>query len=135
MSNPCERRPMMEHVPAGNVEFRIETRESGEDGGPSIQVRTADGGEDVQLLRFDCFRTRPHYHYAPGLSGPEYDMDPTLLGDSLEWAISQIRANLGAMVDRAGYPTVATGLDRSAIAAGLAQVEAYFARSKASATP
>ena len=121
----------MEHIPAGNVEFLVQTRESGEDGGPSIRVVTTEGGEEVQLLRFDCFRVRPHYHYAPGGMNASYDIDPTVVSDSLGWVISQLRANLTAMVDRAGYPTVAEGLDQSAVVAGLAQVEAYFG-SKAS---
>ena len=125
----------MEYIPAGNVEFRVETRETREDGGPSIQVRTTEGGEAVQLLRFDCFRKRPHYHYAPGGLNAEYDIDPTVVSDSLGWAISQLRANLRAMIDRAGYPTVAESLDQSAVMAGLAQVEAHFLGSKASSMP
>ena len=125
----------MEHIPAGNVEFQVETRETREDGGPSIQVRTTHGGEEVQLLRFDCFRKRPHYHYAPGGLNAGYDIDPTVVSDSLGWVISQLRANLRAMVDRAGYPAVAEGLDQSAVMAGLAQVEAHFFGSKVSATP
>ena len=127
----------MESIPAGNVEFRVETREGRDDGGPSIRVQTTDGGEDVQLLRFDCFRTRPHYHYAPDnkSSRSEYNIDPTVVSDSLGWAISQLRTNLGAMVDRAGYPSVAQKLDQSAVTAGLTKVEAHFLGAKASATP
>ena len=116
----------MEHIPAGNVEFLVETRESREDGGPSIRVVTTEGGEEVQLLRFDCFRVRPHYHYAPGGMNSSYDIDPTVVSDSLGWVIAQLRANLRAMVDRAGFPTVAGGLDQSAIVAGLARVQAHF---------
>ncbi len=125
----------MEHIPAGNVEFGVETREGGNDGGPSIQVTTSEGGQEVQLLRFDCFRKRPHYHYAPGGLNAQYDIDPTMVSDSLGWVISQLRANLKAMVDRAGYPTVAERLDQSAVESGLARVEAHFLGSKAPAKP
>ncbi len=125
----------MESIPAGNVEFRVETREGRDDGGPSIRVQTTEGGEEIQLLRFDCFRIRPHYHYAPGGSNAGYDIDPTLVGDSLGWVISQLRTNLKDMVDRAGYPAVAERLDQSAVTAALEQVEAHFLGSKASATP
>ena len=118
----------MKRIPAGNVEFWVETRETTEDGGPSIQVRTLKDGGEVQLLRFDCFRKRPHYHYAPGGLNSQYDVDPTIVSDSLGWAIAQLRANLRPMVDRAGYPAVAESLDGPAVASGLAQVEAHFSR-------
>ena len=123
----------MEHISAGNVAFWVETREGGNDGGPSIQVRTSQYGEDVQLLRFDCFRKRPHYHYAPGGVNAGYDIDPTMVNDSLGWVISQLRSNLSAMVDRAGYPAVAERLEQPAVDSGLAAVEAHFLASKASA--
>ena len=116
----------MERISAGNVEFWVETRETGGDGGPSIQVRTSQDGADVQLLRFDCFRTKPHYHYAPGAMNASYDIDPTVVSDSLGWAIGQLRANLGPMIERAGYPAVAERLDAPAVAGGLAEVEAHF---------
>ena len=33
------------------------------DGGHTLTVWNPDGdGEDTELLRFDCFRERPHYH-------------------------------------------------------------------------
>ena len=122
----------MERIPAGNVEFLVETRrgQGGADGGPSIHVRTTQGGEELQLLRFDCFEKRPHYHYAPGGDNASYDIDPTLVSDSLGWVISQLGAKLRPMLDRAGFPAVAKEVDQSAVAAGLAQVEAYFLGSK-----
>ena len=88
------------------------------------------GGEELQLLRFDCFEKRPHYHYAPGGDNASYDIDPTLVSDSLGWVISQLGAKLRPMLDRAGFPAVAKEVDQSAVAAGLAQVEAYFLGSK-----
>ena len=124
----------MERIQAGNVEFLVETRRGrdGADGGPSIHVRATQGGEDLLLLRFDCFEKRPHYHYAPGGDNTSYDIDPTLVSDSLGWVVSQLRANLRVMVERAGFPAVAEAVDQSAVAAGLREVEAYF-RPQASA--
>ncbi len=104
----------MERIQAGNVEFQVEMRQGRDnaDGGPSIHVRANQGGEELMLLRFDCFEKRPHYHYAPGGDNTSYDIDPTLVSDSLGWVVSQLRANLSAMVDRAGFPTVAGAVDR-----------------------
>jgi hypothetical protein len=117
----------MERISAGNVEFHVETSASGaDDGGPSIQVRASEDGRDVQLLRFDCFRDRPHYHYAPGPGDTRYYIDPTVVGDSLPWVISQLRTNLGPMLGRAGYPALGDTLDPSAVANALDEVDAYF---------
>ena len=116
----------MKRIPAGNVEFHVENRDSGGDGGPSIQVRASVEGRDVQLLRFDCFRNRPHYHYAPGADNAQYDIDPTLVGDSLAWVIAQLRTSLAAMVTRAGYSAVAEAIDPSALLGPLSEVEAHF---------
>ena len=124
----------MEVISAGNVVFQVENRKSRDDGGPSIQVRTNEDGEGAQLLRFDCFHVKPHYHYAPEGLNAEYNIDPTLVRDSLGWVISQIRGNIADMVDRAGYPAVSQALDPAAVEAGLAQVEAYFVASKAAAS-
>ena len=51
-----ERKATTERIPAGNVEFPVETRraQGGADGGPSIHVRSTQRGEELQLLRFDC---------------------------------------------------------------------------------
>ena len=35
------------------------------DEGLCIEVRGEVEGEDTELLRFDCFRVAPHYHYGP----------------------------------------------------------------------
>ena len=124
----------MKRIPAGNVEFFVETRDSGGDGGPSIQVLATVEGREVQLLRFDCFRRQPHYHYDPDGRNVQYDLDPLFIDDSLGWALAQLGEKLGPLVDRAGYPAVAQALDSTAVAAGLAQVEAHF-RASTPSTP
>ena len=116
----------MERIPAGNVDFHVETREGGRDGGPSIQVKATIEDLGVQLLRFDCFRIRPHYHYAPNGLHAGYDIDPTLVSDSLAWVMSQLGTNLGPMLERAGYPALAKNIDPSAVASALRQVEEHF---------
>ncbi len=124
----------MKRIPAGNVEFLVETRESGDDGGPSIQVLATVEGREVQLLRFDCFRKGPHYHYDPDGRNHHYDLDPLFIEDSLGWALTQLGERLGPLVERAGYPAVAQALDTPAVAAGLAQVEAHFRASSPSSS-
>lgn len=116
----------MKRIPAGNIEFLVETREGGNDGGPSIQVLATVEGQEHQLLRFDCFRNRPHYHYDPMGKDERYNLDVTLNGDSLSWTLGQLRTKLSTMVERAGQPGVASALDEKAAAAAIDEAEAYF---------
>jgi hypothetical protein len=117
----------MTQITAGNVVFWADVRQQRDgDGGPSIQVRTTVDGEEVQLLRFDCFRIKPHYHYTPQGQNVQYNIDPTMIEDSLGWTLSQLRSKLGELVVRAGYPAVAEGLDAAAVASGLAEIEAHL---------
>ena len=44
---------------AGGVEFHVDNRNFGEDGGPSVRVFGEADGKNIQLLRFDCFRKNP----------------------------------------------------------------------------
>ena len=51
----------------GGVELHVDNRSITDDGGPSVRVYGDVDGEAVQLLRFDCFRKDPHYHYDPSV--------------------------------------------------------------------
>ena len=116
----------MEKIDAGNVAFLVESREQGRDGGPTIQVCASVDGSDVQLLRFDCFRERPHYHYHPSGENVQWRIDPTLVQDSLGWTLARLREDLGAMIIKAGFPEVAKALDASAVAGAADKVADYF---------
>ena len=116
----------MERIDADNLAFLVATRDIGNDGGPSIEVHTQVGDKDVQLLRFDCFRVRPHYHYDPNSMDEEHNLDTTLIEDSLPWALTQLRQKLPQMVEHAGYPEVAGAIQSPAVARGLDEVEVFF---------
>ena len=124
----------MERIEAENLAFLVATRDIGNDGGPSIEVHSQVGDRDVQLLRFDCFRVRPHYHYDPGAKDEEHNLDPILVEDSLPWALTQLRQKLPQMVVHAGYPEVAGAIQNTAVVKGLEAVEAYFQEAAATRT-
>ena len=121
----------MEKIEAGNVAFKFESREVGRDGGPTIRVHASVGGNDVELLRFDCFRDRPHYHYHPSGENVQWRIDPTLVPDSLGWTLARLREDLDAMIVQAGYPDIANALDSSAVANAADRVADYFGVSTA----
>ena len=114
-----------EIIEAGNIRFGLEMRTVGPDGGIAIHVLGDIAGQEVELLAFDCFRTYPHYHYGPMSKNERIFWDTTLVPNAFRWTMEQFKTRkLPAMLQRAGYPTVAAALDESLIAATLPEVEA-----------
>lgn len=111
-------------VDAGTIAFAMRYRDDiAGDEGLCIEVRADVDGEDTELLRFDCFRVAPHYHYGPQAGDERLMLDLTAAGDSLEWTLNCFeRGRLRSMIERAGYQTVADALDEAEVAAVLPMV-------------
>ncbi len=111
-------------VDAGAIRFAMRYRDDiAGDEGLCIEVRAEVEGSDTELLRFDCFRVAPHYHYGPEADDERLMLDLTAAGDSLEWTLGCFeRGRLGPMIERAGYQTVASALDEAEVAVALKQV-------------
>ena len=111
-------------ISAGAVKFAMRYRDDIEgDEGLSIEVRGDVGGEDTELLRFDCFAVAPHYHYGPQADDERLMLDLTAAGDSLEWTLGCFeRGRLRPMIERAGYAGIAEALDDDALASALPEV-------------
>ena len=105
-------------IDAGAIAFAMRYRDDiAGDEGLCIEVRADVDGDDTELLRFDCFRVAPHYHYGPEADDERLVLDLTAAGDSLDWTLNCFeRGRLGAMIERAGYPTVASALDADQVA-------------------
>ena len=86
-----------EFIEAGAVTFGLEYRTgvgAMNDEGICIHVYGNDlEGDDKELLRFDCFRIGPHYHYrnAPIGQNHRLELDFTAEGDPLVWTLDKIR--------------------------------------------
>ena len=110
-------------VEAGPVRFGIEYRHLGGDEGIAIHVMGDVGGEERELLTFDCFQKAPHYHYGPRAKNQRLYLDKTAVPDPLEWALDLFRGGkLAPMLDRAGYRDHAAGLNPAVVAQSVAQV-------------
>ncbi|MEM9683563.1 MAG: hypothetical protein AAF942_09885 [Pseudomonadota bacterium] len=117
---------------AGNIRFGLEMRTLGDDGGLAIHVLTDVAGtpsdaysEEAEILAFDCFRKAPHYHYGPRFKNHRIYWDKTIVPDPLEWTLDVFKAGkLRPMIEAAGYPDVATGLDEQLIASLIPAMEA-----------
>ena len=105
-----------------------------DDAGVSLHVYGGRPGEQVEYLRFDCFREDPHYHYVSWTahSNEVLHIDPVVEGDPLNWAFERIATRLPQMLDRAGAHDVAQEVDMRAIDEVLPRVKeaAYRARYK-----
>jgi hypothetical protein len=113
---------------AGNVRFGLEMRrQRNGDGGLAVHVLADVGGskgkayvEETEVLAFDCFWQNAHYHYGPRNKNHRINWDMTIIDDPLEWTFEQFEnRKLGAMIERAGYPGIATDLDPDKIASVL----------------
>lgn len=112
-------------IEAGNIKFGLEMRTVGPDGGPAIHLMADVADQEIELIAFDCFRLNPHYHYGPRYKNERIFMDTTLVDDSLEWVLDQFKeGKLPAMIERAGYPTIAAQVDSELVAVKVAEMEA-----------
>lgn len=108
-------------IEAGNVKFGLEFRETATDRGMAIHILSDIAGQEIELLAFDCFEKGPHYHYGPRNQDVRIYWDKTLVPDTLTWTLEQFKnGKLPAMIERAGYPTIAAAVDRELVAAKLA---------------
>ena len=104
-------------IDTGAVSIALSFRdEIMDDQGLCVQVYAEVEGKDTEILRFDCFDQRPHYHYGPENFNIRLDMDKTTVGNTLGWTMNNLRNNLVTMVGRAGYEGLAKSLEAAPIA-------------------
>jgi hypothetical protein len=99
-----------------------------EEDGLSLHVFDTATGDEV--LRFDCFDDAPHHHLLDARSSRNVvvEHDAAADGPLLEWALTQLRADLPGLLDAAGAPHLASRVDQATTTAALdtvAQVAAY----------
>ena len=94
------------------------------DGGITLYVRSA--GDDRELLRFDLFRNKPHYH-APASNPKETSIDAASAANVNEWGIENLTRRAGELVVEAGFDDVRAGLDLAAIRAAAPALRALLA--------
>lgn len=83
------------------------------DGGITLYVHRADP-EDRELLRFDLFRARPHYH-APA-SNPKETSIALASGEGVvDWGVDQLTRRAADFIAEAGFGDLCGALDRTAI--------------------
>ena len=80
------------------------------DGGITLYVRSGAPGDDRELLRFDLFRNRPHYH-APASNSKETEIDASGAASVAEWGIENLTRRARDLVAESGFHDVPPTLD------------------------
>ncbi len=111
----------------GGLRFVACRREVGEiDGGISLYVSTDVPDDDRQLLRFDFFRTKPHYH-APAENQAETKIEVAGTDDSAAWGIDALTTRAPELFRQGGFDEIADKLDTGALGSAAAGLRALFA--------
>ena len=113
-------------IEAGVITFALDHRQEFNEGqGVGIQVIGDVNGTPKDLLRFDCFDFRPHYHYDPDAADPykKVLLDKVTAGNPIGWSIKRIRDRLQPMLTKAGYGDIADRLDMDLVRAKLPELE------------
>ena len=98
---------------AGGLVFEVDYVTLGDDGGPTLRVFGDVDEERVQILRFDCFRDAPHYHYDPTRKNEVHQLQAG--DDNIQWTTDQVRTRLKEMITTAGYTGLAQSTDYEAV--------------------
>ena len=120
-----------ELIAAGVVTFGLEYRTNVgtmDDEGICIHVYGNDvQDDDKELLRFDCFRIGPHYHYRnKSVSKNErLELDFTAEGDPLAWTLDKIQNRLPIMLLRCEAESTARSVDQRDVEAALPHIVAW----------
>ncbi len=110
---------------SSGLQVLIEARHSGGgDEGVTFRVYgIKEGNNKVELLRFDCFKKNPHYHYDPTGKNELHSFDRKKTPNPLEWVLAQLKCQLPAMIQHAGYAGIARATDQGLVANGLEKME------------
>jgi hypothetical protein len=89
--------------------------------GATLRVDGKVDGEWKEMLRFDDFIEKPHYH-APA-SDHQVDFDRDALGEPLAWYIAQIRDHLPEWLTKSGFADVVPSIDMDEVRANIDKVD------------
>ena len=119
-----------ELIQAGAVTFGLEYRilHDGAEEGVCIHVYgNSIPSQDKELLRFDCFREAPHYHYRNSTTkkNERLMLEFTAEGDPLAWTLDKIKNGLPIMLIRCDAEDVARSVDQREVDAALPKIVAW----------
>ena len=99
-------------------------------GGPTFGVDV--NGEEI--IRYDSHGPRGHWHHlgydklGAGGSHIEFPEGINQIEIQLEWALTQLQEQMGALLEEAGHPSAAASLDAELVAAAAKDITAHLAQ-------
>jgi hypothetical protein len=115
MAGTTEHHPTTPDSPGSTLDFGgLRFDVSFRDVGATLRVSGQTDGEWTEMLRFDDFVDKPHYHVPS--AGPSIPFDRSL-GDPMPWYVSQVRDHLAEWLERAGFASVLPQIDLAAVSA------------------
>lgn len=110
-------------IGVGGLRFNVRYSNTNTDRGPSLRIYGDVEDKSVQLLRFDCFETQPHFHYDPDGKNNQLRMDKAKVKDPITWSMDYLDGNITDLIRLAGYSELAEQLDEGTLTAALPTVE------------
>ena len=110
-------------IGVSGLRFNVRYSKTNTDRGPSLRIYGDVEGKPVQLLRFDCFDTQPHFHYDPEGKNNRIFLNTARASDPIAWSMDYLRGNFVSLLRIAGYGGLADGLNEEALTAALPGVE------------
>jgi hypothetical protein len=110
-------------VKAGGVRIEIRYRRLGKDSGLSFQVYGGKRENAREVLRFDCFQLRPHFHLIGSGRSKMEQIDKETAPDPVKWTLTRLKKDLRSLILQAGREKLADEIDQSAVASALSKVE------------
>ncbi|MBI2360968.1 MAG: hypothetical protein HYV04_19020 [Deltaproteobacteria bacterium] len=115
-------------IEAGAVRIEIAYRRRGTDKGLSFEVYGPDG-EDSELLRFDCFEKRPHYHLIKDSGmGKIARLSKETAPDPVRWTLDRLKRDLATLLWKAGHRKLSREVGQQAVARALSKAEKAILR-------
>ncbi len=114
-------RPLV--VKGGGVRIEIDYRRRRTDEGLRIGVYGGEGADAPEVLRFDCFEKRPHFHYLGPVNRKLERINKKAVPDPVRWTLNRIKKDLSSMFWKAGRRKLGKEINQSAVARALKKSE------------
>ena len=115
-------------VKAGGVRIEMRYRRRGSDRGLSFEVYGGEGDDAPEVLRFDCFEKRPHFHYIGPVNHKLERINKKTVPNPVRWTLRRIKRDLPSLFWKAGHRKLGREIHQSAVARALAKVEKKIIR-------
>lgn len=108
---------------AGNIWLTVDYRRFSGDEGYDIRVYARLNDQSRQILRFDCFKYQPHFHYDPLGRDERIELAGCDMSDALRWTLRQLSHHLPEMLTQAGFAEVAAQVQPESVREAVNKLE------------